>query len=180
MIALACASVRLDAGWSKNRIWRSRRGVAGGRALSAGARARRDDLARRLAADLADRRVARAPMLIEIDCAKPDHRMDAINVVDLVADAVQVATGIDDRWYGLGSLTWRVAPSSPVLAVVVTQAADAVDVAACGRCGALWPVTLPHPEQADCPPCRAARPPRRRRPPAGPAADPRPGDPAPW
>lgn len=42
-----------------------------------------------------------------------DHRGDAINVLDWVADAVAGAIGVDDRWFALTGLGWSVVHKRP-------------------------------------------------------------------
>ena len=57
----------------------------------------------------------------------PNHRGDAINCMDLVADAVEIATGLDDRWYGISGLTWEKRPDRPEMHVWIGQS-DLEDV----------------------------------------------------
>ena len=114
----------LDWGWSKNRVWVARAGSYG-RRMNPEARAKRDALALILRAELGRQgvlQVARNVLWLRLHCALPNHRGDALNVLDLVADAVQDATGLDDRWYAVEGLTWELRPDRPELRVWVGQA----------------------------------------------------------
>ena len=135
-------SVRLpfDSGWSKNRMHMPKAGTYG-RRLSPEARARREALAVMMRAELAQagHPVNLRPLWLSIHVAKADHRCDALNVLDVVADAIQDATGLNDRWYSLLGLTWEIRPAEPELYVGIGQQGTQ-DVAACGLCGRLLPL----------------------------------------
>ena len=108
--------VPFDWKWSKNKMWLARAGSYG-RRLSPEARGRREALAAHL--------LSRAPLWLQIHCVLPNHRGDAINCLDLVADAVEAATGLDDRWYMISGLTWsKVKGARPELHVWIGQAAS--------------------------------------------------------
>ena len=114
--------VPFDWHWSKNRIWLAKAGSYA-RRMNPLARDRRDTLAALLLPELRGAGVVVAPLWLRIHCALPDHRGDALNVLDLVADAVQQATGLDDRWYQLAGLTWELAHEHPELQVWIGQEA---------------------------------------------------------
>ncbi len=120
------ASVPLDWGWADNRIWAARY-HSYGRRLTDEAEVRRGALAAAMITALHGRRVVVAPLWLRIHCLIPNHRGDAINVLKLAADAVQVATGLDDRWYHLSGLSWELMPDKPELRVWVGQV-ELVDV----------------------------------------------------
>lgn len=137
------ASVPFDWKWSKNRMW-THIGVGGKRKLAEHARARRDSLALLLRAELRreEYRVANNKLLFGIHVAMPNHRGDALNCIDLVADAIEDATGLNDRWFEMDSLTWSIDRANPSLEVWIGQT-SAVDLQACGgACGEL--LTLEH------------------------------------
>jgi hypothetical protein len=69
---------------------------------------------------------------------KPDHRGDAVNVVDLVCDAVKDAIGVDDRWFSIKQLDWEICKTNPRLFIGVGQEAGE-PVQACSSCGRLLP-----------------------------------------
>lgn len=68
-------------------------------------------------------------LLIDVD--KDEMRSDAINVLDVVADAVKKAIGIDDRWFS-AEVRWRIVRSKPMLRVTVSQ--TRYDLRHCSAC----------------------------------------------
>ncbi len=127
-------AVPFDWKWSKNGMWVARRGSFG-RRLSQPARDRRDSLAVALVAELGGQQVAHNVMWLEIFAELPDHRGDAINCLDLVADAVEIATGLNDRWVKISGLDWKISKDpKPGLHVWIGQQ-SIEDVQACGTCG---------------------------------------------
>jgi hypothetical protein len=117
---------------SKNHIYamRSRGHVA----LRSESRALRDEMTLRLRSALAGRRVAHNKLWIDILVQKPDHRGDAVNVVDLVCDAVKAAVTVDDRWFSLRRLDWEIVKDRPQLFLKVGQETDQ-DCQVCSHCG---------------------------------------------
>lgn len=119
---------------SKNAIWASV--GAGHVVLRKEARAHRTYLTNRLKEALVGTRVATNRLWIDLLVEKPNHRGDALNVIDLVADAIKDATGLDDRWYSLRRMDWRVTKREPRIYVGIGQA-DTEDVGLCSYCGRL-------------------------------------------
>lgn len=123
---------------SKNAIY----GVTrfGGTYLKPDARACRDEIVDALTLALATARVrvGRNVLSFSLHVEKPNQRGDAINVIDLVADAIKRAVPLDDRWYALGRVTWAVAPAHPSLYLAIEQA-DATDSQVCDACGLILP-----------------------------------------
>lgn len=121
--------------WSKNRTHR----VYRGRVVSkGGSKVLRSMIAGTVSLALGSHRVAHNKLWMLIHVAKPNHLGDAMNVVDLVSDAVQDATGLDDKWYQ-ASLTWSVDPQDPHVEIVLVQESDE-DVLACPACGEIKPL----------------------------------------
>ena len=123
---------------SKNAVWRVGRG---GHVY-----ARRESNAYRDALILALRGKAewfQAKLWLDIFVEKPDHRGDAVNVVDLVCDAVKVATGVDDRWYSLHRVDWSIVKHEPRLIIGLRQAAQC-DMQICSYCGLELPLDAEH------------------------------------
>ena len=88
--------------------------------------------------------VAGAPIVqnklwIDLVVQKPNHRGDAINVLDLVCDAIKVATGVDDRWFCLARVDWQIVKREPCILIGVDQY-DSDNVQACASCGRLLQV----------------------------------------
>lgn len=117
---------------SKNAIWRSV--GAGHVVLREESKALRESLMWEVKAALGAIPIRQNRLWLDIMVEKPDHRGDALNVVDLVADAVKVATGLDDRWYSMRRLDWRVCKDRPRLIVGLGQEAVA-DALVCSYCG---------------------------------------------
>lgn len=84
-------------------------------------------------------RVAHNKIWIGLHVAKPDHRGDAINVVDLVCDGIKDALPWDDRLFCLSCLDWSINKRSPTLSVEIRQD-DVEDIQICGACGELLPL----------------------------------------
>jgi hypothetical protein len=101
-------SLPFDWQWSKNRIWKSIKGKPG-KYLAPHARQRRDALATLIRAELTRKHITpwKGKLWLALHVEIPNHRGDPINCLDLVADAVQDGTGINDRWFWLNRLTWE-------------------------------------------------------------------------
>lgn len=76
---------------------------------------------------------------IWIHVQKPNHRGDAINVLDVVCDAIKDAVPIDDRWFSVRQLDWEIVKRKPRIFIGVGQE-DVVDVRPCSYCGQLRPL----------------------------------------
>jgi hypothetical protein len=62
----------------------------------------------------------KAKLRVDIMVYMPNHRMDAGNFVDVTLDALQLATGLNDRWYS-GSWDWEIDPANPRLEIEISQ-----------------------------------------------------------
>lgn len=180
-------AVPFDWGWSKNAMWVARAGTHA-RRLAPAARERRALLADALRSALGSIEVVHAPLWVALRVLIPDHRGDAINALDLAADAVEDATGLDDRWFQLAGLTWAIEKDDPRLRIWVGQTHEA-PVQACGACGRVLPFDAFTRSRSArtgrsnaCRECAAARRASRRRPrtPGPPEGMPGPGEPPPW
>lgn len=80
--------------------------------------------------------VRQAKLWIDIFVQKPNHHGDAVNVVDLVCDAVKDAVGVDDRWFCIRGVDWQIAKTDPHLIIGIGQE-DTPDLQACSSCGRL-------------------------------------------
>jgi hypothetical protein len=63
-----------------------------------------------------------APLHIRVRVDRPDFRLDPVNFIDAICDAVSKGTGIDDRWFSV-SLDWRM-HHAPRIHVEITQEHD--------------------------------------------------------
>lgn len=99
---------------------------------------------------------------IDLFVEKPDARSDAINVLDLICDAVKVAIEVDDRWFSIRRVDWSVVKFEPRIYVAVTQAVSEHH-RVCSYCGVIKPLgdfaknrSGPHGHGRECSRCRNA------------------------
>ncbi|MHB0874554.1 MAG: RusA family crossover junction endodeoxyribonuclease [Anaerolineae bacterium] len=128
------------------------------------ARAARDELCLRLRTMLAraGRVLVPGKVWLDILVQKPNHKGDAVNVVDLVCDAVKDATGVDDRWFSIRCLDWEIVKDTPMLYVGVYQSVTEPHQA-CAICGRILPLTSFRKGRRECAECCAGLGLRKRR-----------------
>lgn len=92
---------------------------------------------------------------------KPDHKSDAVNVVDTFCDAIKGVIGVDDRWFSLDMVNWEIRKHEPQIYVRIGQA-DCFDARACSYCGGIFPLESFHKQKAnrlgrgrECKECKA-------------------------
>jgi hypothetical protein len=132
LLWLIRVSVPFSYAASKNHIWTQRQRDPVAR--RADSRAFRANLTAVLKAAVGDRRIAQNKLWIDIKAQKPNHKGDAVNMVDLVCDAVKDATKLDDRWYSLRMVDWEIVKGEPLLFVGIGQESDD-DLQVCSSCG---------------------------------------------
>lgn len=132
------AAVPFSYAASKNHIYALRR--TGHLALRRESRQIREAIAGKLQQGLHCMPIVHNKVWIDILVQKPNHRGDAVNVVDLVCDAVKDAMPVDDRWFCLRRLDWEVVKHNPRLIVGVGQASDQ-DCQVCSYCGGVKPLS---------------------------------------
>lgn len=122
---------------SKNHIYtlRSRGHVA----LRRESRAIRSMISQRIRSAVADRKVAHNKLWIDLLVQKPDHRGDAVNVVDLVCDGLKDGLDLDDRWFCIRRLDWEIVKNDGRLYIGVGQESE-VDCRVCSYCGQAKPL----------------------------------------
>lgn len=133
-------SVPFDYGYSKNSIYTM---VSSGHiALRNKTRMLRDTLVIAIRNALGGENTifVNAKIYLDIFVEKPNHKGDAVNVVDTVCDAVCDAIGIDDRWFSIRSLDWRIVKEDGRLFVGIGQI-ETEEQRACHRCGRLFPIS---------------------------------------
>jgi hypothetical protein len=91
--------------------------------------------------------VVRAKLYLDVMVEKPNHEGDAVNVVDLVCDAVKDAIDLDDRWYSIRRLDWVISKRAPRLMVGLGQA-DEEDHQICSYCGRILPYAYFRPSRS--------------------------------
>jgi len=117
---------------SKNHIYALRK--TGHVALRRESRAKRDEIILLIKTSLRSHRVVHNKVWIDILVQKPNHRGDAVNIIDLVCDALKDAIGIDDRWFCIRRLDWEVVKKDPQLFIGIGQDSD-TDCRVCSYCG---------------------------------------------
>lgn len=145
-------AVPFEWAFSKNNVYANR--GQGHVALRAETRAARTSLAYELKNALnRDRhRVKQNRLWISIFVQKPNHRGDAINVLDVVADAIKDAVPLDDRWYSIRHLDWEIVKVKPRIFIGVGQE-DVEDVRACSYCGRLLTLDMFVRDRRECADC---------------------------
>ncbi|MBN2132226.1 MAG: hypothetical protein JW741_22185 [Sedimentisphaerales bacterium] len=122
---------------SKNHIYTMR--ATGHLALRRKARKMREAIIFALRGGLHGRHVVHNKVWLDILVQKPNHKGDAVNVVDLVCDSVKEAVGIDDRWFSIRRLDWQIVKKTPRLFIGVGQDSD-MDCQVCSYCGLIKPL----------------------------------------
>jgi hypothetical protein len=107
-------------------------------ALRRESRAIKDAIVLQLRAALRHHKVVQNKVWIDLLIEKPDHKGDAINVVDLVCDAIKEAIDVDDRWFSIRRLDWRIKKDQPQLIIGVGQDTDE-HAQVCSYCGRALP-----------------------------------------
>lgn len=129
-------SIKVPFSWrgSKNAIWAMR--SAGHVALRREAKEYRDAIILSLQNALRDINVRQNKLWLDIFVEKNNHKGDAVNFVDLICDAVKVATQLDDRWFSIRHLDWSIVKHEPNLIISIGQE-EIGDVQPCSYCGRL-------------------------------------------
>lgn len=121
---------------SKNSLFGQKR--YGGRFLKAESKQYRDSIAFLLKSALREHTVKNNKIWVDIHVEKPDHHGDAINVIDLVCDAIKLSIPVDDRWYCIRYLDWSINRNDPHLLIGLGQE-NIDDAKPCVCCGNIKP-----------------------------------------
>lgn len=81
-----------------------------------------------------DGRWFHAKVWIDIRVEMPEHRGDAINFLDGIADSVKKAIDVDDRWFAVRYIDWAIVKQNPRIIIGVGQEATE-DMQICSYCG---------------------------------------------
>ena len=117
---------------SKNRRW-SNTGT-GSVFLSRGVRDYQNELIGRVRNAVKAETVKHTKLWVSIYVQKPNHRSDAINVIDTICDAIKKAIDLDDRWFCIDRLDWEITKKDPKIFIKIGQE-DHLDRIACSHCG---------------------------------------------
>lgn len=137
LVWLVRFSVPFSYAVSKNHIYTKR--AKGHVALRRESRILRDTIAEEARAAVQGRAIHKHKVWLDIFVQKPNHRGDAVNVVDLVCDGVKAGLGLDDRWFSVRGIDWQVAKTDPRLFIGIGQEA-VVDSQVCSSCGRILPL----------------------------------------
>lgn len=117
---------------SKNRIWSLRGHHLALREQAKAYRAAVEAATRRA---LRDQPVVKNKVWLSFFVQKQNHRSDAINVVDVLADAIKNAVRVDDRWFCIDRVDWEIVKSDQAK-IFITIAQESTDPArVCSYCG---------------------------------------------
>lgn len=80
------------------------------------------------------RKVRQRKTWVSFFVQKPNHKSDAINVVDTLCDAIKKAIDLDDRWFSIGMVDWEVVKGDGKIFIRIAQESGG-DELSCGHCG---------------------------------------------
>lgn len=66
----------------------------------------------------------KAKTWIDIFVEKPHNRGDAINFIDSICDAVKIAIGVDDKFFSIRKVDWKVNKQNPRIFIGISQESD--------------------------------------------------------
>lgn len=84
-------------------------------------------------------RIAHNKVWIDLFIQKPNHTSDAINLIDLLCDAIKKAVGVDDRWFSIARVDWQIVKENPNIFIQIGQESEC-DVSVCSSCGRVLPL----------------------------------------
>ncbi|NRA38575.1 MAG: RusA family crossover junction endodeoxyribonuclease [Planctomycetes bacterium] len=122
---------------SKNNMYARTRG--GHCVLRRESRQIRTDITMAMKSKLYGQHIAHNKVWVEILVQKPNHKGDAVNVVDMVCDALKDAIPVDDRWFSLHILDWHIVKENPRLHISIGQETEE-DAQVCSYCGIIKPL----------------------------------------
>jgi Holliday junction resolvase RusA-like endonuclease len=105
---------------------------------------------------MAGKKIYRNKVWLDIFVQKPDHRGDAINVLDLVADAAKEAIGLDDRWFSIRRIDWQIVKENPRMFIGIGQQ-DLWDAKICSYCGRILPEEKFGKSKRECKECTSSK-----------------------
>lgn len=125
-------SIPYDANLSKNARWRA--GANGVVYTTERVRKLDAEIQRAVVDALDGREVVQNKVWVSFFVEKPDHKSDAINVVDTLCDAIKKAVGVDDRWFSIRQLDWAIKKTDPHIIISIAQESNE-NVISCSHCG---------------------------------------------
>jgi hypothetical protein len=131
---------------SKNQGFRIGRKGQGGKAFiirTDGTHGGKNELAELIAQSIVDidAMPVQAPLWIGIFLQKRNWQADAVNILDIASDAMQLATGVNDRWYCVSNIDWEMTVDRPMLHLHACQFKNE-DHDTCSYCSSIVPTRL--------------------------------------
>jgi hypothetical protein len=123
---------------SKNHIYTSR--ASGHISLRKEANQMRAAIGLSVKQALSGRPIKQNKLWVDIFVQKPNHKGDAVNVVDLVCDAIKAVIPVDDRWFCLRGVDWQITKSNPMIYIGIGQE-HVEDAQVCSSCGRILALT---------------------------------------
>jgi hypothetical protein len=93
---------------------------------------------------------------IDLFIQKPNHKSDAINMLDCICDAIKDALDIDDRWFAIRRLDWEIVKVDPVIYIGIGQEI-AEDQRICAVCGRQISLTMFPRDRRECVDCLSVK-----------------------
>jgi len=76
---------------------------------------------------------------VDVVIQKPNHKSDAVNVLDTLCDGIKLGLGLDDRWFAVGVLDWEVVKDrGQVLVQLRSEHTEPREL--CSNCGQIRPL----------------------------------------
>lgn len=73
---------------------------------------------------------------VDIFVQKPNHKSDAINTLDVIADGLKAGLGVDDRWFSVRQIDWQINKRDPHIFIGVGQE-ETAEARSCSLCGGI-------------------------------------------
>ena len=89
----------------------------------------RDDLTIELKNELGDKVFKKEKVWISLFIEKPDNRCDAVNFIDTICDVVKKVIGIDDRYFSIREVDWKIVKDKPKIFIKIEQPVPKVALA---------------------------------------------------
>ena len=118
---------------SKNHVWSLASG-SGHVFKRAESRQFQNVIVAKIQEGIREHKVFQNKIWIDLFVQKPNHKGDAINVVDVICDGLKVGLGVDDRWFCIRQVDWEISKHDPQIFITVFQN-EPFDVQPCSHCG---------------------------------------------
>jgi hypothetical protein len=85
------------------------------------AKAAEKQLSKELTEALKNVKMYQNRVYLDLMIYKPRNTIDAINMLDAVADVLKTVIGVDDKWYGIKSIDWELDKLNPRIVLKLYQ-----------------------------------------------------------